>query len=114
LPDTAVPYDCQRCGACCVQLGPFDGAAYVYLDRLEARRMRWLGLPVLEAALGARFLGAAPHEGAGGRPACVAFAGELGGACGCSVHADRPSVCRGFEVGGELCREARDQAGLPL
>src|SRR4051812_22155964 len=24
-------YDCQGCGACCVQLGPYDGTAYVYL-----------------------------------------------------------------------------------
>jgi Fe-S-cluster containining protein len=107
-------YDCQACGACCVQTGPFDGNAYVYLDRQEASRLRGLGLPVVEAALGARCLGAAPHEGAGGRPACVAFGGVLGGRCGCSVYADRPSVCREFEVGGELCREARHQAGLPV
>jgi Fe-S-cluster containining protein len=105
-------YDCRRCGACCVQTGPHDGSAYVYLDRDEARRMRSLGLLVVEAALGARCLGAREHQGAGGRPACVAFTGTLGGGCACSAYEDRPSACREFEVGGRLCREAREQAGL--
>jgi Fe-S-cluster containining protein len=107
-------YNCQNCGACCVQLGPYDGNAYVYLDKEEAHQMRALGLPVVETAMGSRCLGAAQHEGAGGRPACVAFAGELGGPCGCSVYEDRPSVCRAFEIGGPLCREAREWAGLSM
>jgi Fe-S-cluster containining protein len=76
--------------------------------------MKALGLPVVTAALGARCLGAARHEGAGGRPACVAFAGQLGQQCGCAIYKDRPSVCREFEVGGQLCRQARQQAGLTL
>jgi Fe-S-cluster containining protein len=107
-------YDCQSCGACCVQHGPHDGNAYVYLDREEARRMRSLALPVVEHALGLCCLGAVSHEGAGGKPACVAFAGQMGEACGCSIYEDRPSVCREFEAGGPLCREAREQAGLPV
>jgi Fe-S-cluster containining protein len=106
-------YDCQRCGACCVQFGASDGNAYVSLDREEARRMRSLGLPVVHAALGGPCLGARQHEGAGGRPACVAFEGDLGGPCRCTVHDSRPSVCRDFEAGGQLCREARMRAGLP-
>jgi len=44
-------YDCRACGACCVHLGPYDGNAYVYLDAEEARRMRRLGLRVVEALL---------------------------------------------------------------
>jgi uncharacterized protein len=108
------PYDCQECGACCVHLGPYDGNAYVYLDREEAGRMRRLGMRVIEATMGSRCLAAAPHEGADGWPACVAFEGNLGARCGCSVYRDRPSVCRDFEPGGDLCREARDRAGLPL
>jgi Fe-S-cluster containining protein len=107
-------FDCQTCGACCVQLGPYDGNAYVYLDKREAQLMRSLGLPVVETAMGSRCLGAAAHEGAAGRPACVAFAGELGGRCGCSIYENRPSVCRELEVGDELCRQAREQAGLPI
>jgi Fe-S-cluster containining protein len=107
-------YDCQTCGACCVHLGPYDGNAYVHLDEAEASRMRGYGLRVVQTPLGARFLAAAPHDGAWGFPACVAFEGELGARCGCSVYADRPSVCRRFEVGSDMCREARDRAGLPV
>ncbi len=108
------PYDCQSCGACCVHLGAYDGDAYVYLDRGEAARMRRLGLRVVEAALGSKCLAAAPHEGAWGYPACVAFEGEFGVRCGCSVYADRPSVCRDFGSGSDVCIEARERAGLPV
>src|SRR3954463_12737880 len=105
MPATST-YDCQTCGACCVQFGSCDGTEYVYLNRNEASVMRGYGLPVVRATLGDLFLGARPHEGSDGRPACVALAGKLGGPCGCSVYEDRPSVCREFEVGGESCREA--------
>jgi Fe-S-cluster containining protein len=107
-------YDCQTCGACCVHLGPYDGNAYVYLDPDEARRMRRLGLRVVREALGARCLAAAPHDGAWGYPACVAFEGELGIRCGCSVYSDRPGVCREFAAGSDVCKEARERAGLPV
>jgi Fe-S-cluster containining protein len=107
-------YDCQACGACCVQQPPFDGRSYVFLDRQEAKEMRRLGLTVVQAALGGSFLGCRTHAGAGGRPACVAFQGQVGGTCGCSIYADRPRVCRQFAVGEQDCREAREQAGLPV
>jgi Fe-S-cluster containining protein len=107
-------FDCQTCGACCVQFGPHDGTAYVYLDRDEVHQMRSLGLPVVRQAMGGVCLGATSHDGAGGRPACVAFTGHLGGPCGCGIYEERPSICRDFEVGGELCRVARSQAGLPV
>jgi Fe-S-cluster containining protein len=107
-------FDCQSCGACCVHLGPSDGNAYVFLDREEAGRMRRLGLRVVESPLGARCLAAAPHEGAWGYPACVAFEGQVGGRCACSIHPERPSVCREFEAGSDLCHEARERAGLPI
>ncbi len=108
------PYDCQSCGACCVHLGAYDGNAYVHLDRAEAARMRRHGLRVVEAAFGSKCLAAAPHEGAWGYPACVAFEGELAVRCGCSVYRDRPSVCREFEPGSDVCREARERAGLEV
>jgi hypothetical protein len=38
----------------------------------------------------------------------------VGVACGCSIYPDRPSVCRQFAVGEALCRDAREQAGLPV
>jgi Fe-S-cluster containining protein len=107
-------YDCQACGACCVQQPPRDGTSYVFLDRQEAREMRRRGLTVVQAARGDSFLGCRAHAGAAGRPACVAFRGTVGQTCGCSIYADRPRVCRQFAVGERLCRQAREQAGLPV
>jgi Fe-S-cluster containining protein len=114
MDDGERAYDCQTCGACCVHLGRNDGNGYVYLDHQEAVRMRRHGLRVVEAALGSRCLAAAPHDGAWGYPACVAFEGEVGGCCGCSVYEERPSVCREFTSGSDVCREARARAGLPV
>src|SRR3954471_12581779 len=79
---TVAAYACQTCGACCVQLGPYDGTEYVYLDRDEASVMRSHGLPVVRTALGGLCLGARPNEGSGGRPACVALVVRLSGPCG--------------------------------
>jgi hypothetical protein len=38
-------YDCQQCGACC--LDPKGGEAYAWHDRAEANRMRRRGLTVV-------------------------------------------------------------------
>jgi len=114
LQDDSQPYGCQSCGACCVNLGGSDGNGYVYLDRQEAVRMRRLGLPVVEAAMGSKCLAAVPNDGAWGYPACVGFEGDVGGRCGCSVYDDRPSVCREFTSDSDVCREARDRAGLTV
>jgi len=38
---------------------------------------------------------------------CVALRGEVGVAVGCACYDARPSGCRNFVPGGELCREAR-------
>ena len=111
-PDGPAGYDCRACGACCVHLGPYDGTAYVPLGPGEARRLRRLGLPVVADPAGPRRLAAAPHDGAWGYPACVAFEGELGSRCGCAVYPHRPAACRRFAAGSGACLEARDRAGL--
>lgn len=52
-------------------------------------------------------------------PRCVALEGEIGLACACSIHPQRPSPCREFEAswaGGEhqpRCDQARRRHGLP-
>jgi len=107
-------YDCQSCGACCVQQPASDGISYVFLDRQEAKAMRRLGLTVVQAPPGDSFLGCRTHQGAGGRSACVAFQGRVGGPCGCSIYGARPRVCRQFAVGERHCRQARERAGLPI
>jgi uncharacterized protein len=104
-------YDCQRCGACCADHGGLGGDGYAYLSPPESRRMRRLGLSVVNDG-GAAFLGT--RAGQGVSPVCVAFRGRVGSGCGCSVYADRPGVCRSFRVGEPLCLQARRDAGLPV
>ena len=103
-------YDCQQCGACCTN-GADAGTDYVYLRKDEARRMRRLGLSVVQSS-GASYLGLRARGE--GPPACVAFRGDVGGPCGCSIYEERPEKCRSFAVGDFFCRQARAEAGLPL
>jgi Fe-S-cluster containining protein len=104
-------YDCQQCGACCVDF--FGTEGYIQLGPGEPARMRRLGLPVV-AWHGQTLLGTLPHDGPGGKTCCVAFAGNVGRACACAIHPDRPRACREFEVGSPGCLFARESAGLPV
>jgi len=101
-------YDCQTCGACCIDY--FRTPGYIQLTDEEAVRMRRLGLPVV-TVLGQLELGTRPYDGVG-EVCCVAFVGAVGGECACSIHPDRPGACRRFEAGSEMCRCAREEAGL--
>ncbi len=104
-------YDCQQCGACCVFA--FGEEGYVSLSRVEAKRARRRGLPVVEDS-GCGFLGTRPHDGPAGDSICVAFTGAVGGACACTIYPQRPKKCRQFEAGSRACRKARRAAGLPV
>lgn len=104
-------YDCQGCGACCVDY--FGGDGYIDLAPGEDRRMRRLGLAVVSFH-GAPLLETRPHAGPGGDTACAAFVGTVGVACHCSIYPDRPQSCRRFQVGSPGCRFAREAAGLPV
>ena len=104
-------YDCQQCGACCVDY--FGTEGYIQLNAGESGRMRRLGLPVVSWH-GQTLLGTRSHDGPGGETCCVAFAGKVGGACACAIHPDRPRACREFEPGSPGCRFARQEAGLPV
>jgi Fe-S-cluster containining protein len=105
-------YDCQQCGACCVDyLDPFGAAGYVQLNPDEPESLRRLGLPIVEID-GREFLGTVEHECGGS--VCVAFAGSVGQQCGCSIYEQRPDRCRRYEVGSVQCRAARFQSGLPV
>jgi Fe-S-cluster containining protein len=43
---------------------------------------------------------------------CVALEGEVGASVRCSVYNCRPTSCRKFVVGSELCLEARKAKGI--
>ena len=103
-------YDCQKCGACCTNHEQDHG--YVWLTNHESKQMKRLGLTVVRAG-GSSFLGTRAREGAG-NPGCVALRGSVGGPCRCAIYRSRPRNCRQFEVGGSLCKAAREHAGLPV
>ena len=103
-------YDCQTCGACCVNSN--SGRGYVALSKKEAATARRLGLPVVADRKGDARLGAVPHDGSGGETVCVAFSGTVGGRCGCTIYGGRPKECRDFLPGSLKCRYARHEAGL--
>ncbi len=103
-------YDCQQCGACCIDY--FGTEGYITVAPAELPRMRRLGLSVIEWH-GQQLLGTRPHDGPVGERCCVAFVGEVGRDCACSIHPDRPRECRAFEAGSPGCQFARREAGLP-
>jgi len=43
---------------------------------------------------------------------CVALEGQIGVSVKCSVYNCRPTACRKFEPGSELCVEARKAKGI--
>ena len=106
-------YDCQHCGACCADPDSPPEGGYVYLRKDESKQMKRLGLSVVQEA-GDDFLGTRIHAGGRSCLVCVAFRGQIGGRCGCSIYQARPQGCRRFEVGSPLCKVARQEAGLPV
>jgi Fe-S-cluster containining protein len=104
-------YDCQQCGACCVDY--FGTEGYIQLSDDEAVRMRRLGLPVVNV-FGQLELGTKDYDGPGGDTCCIAFVGKVGESCACAIHPERPHACRRFQAGSEGCKYARLEAGLPV
>lgn len=90
-------YDCQSCGACCSYKWSWP---ILKKDRSDAlnipKEMQRDDYPLLKTKDGR----------------CVALTGEVGKCVGCSIYENRPSACRKFEVGSELCKEARLQKKL--
>ena len=100
-------FDCCACGACCC-LG-FD----VLLTDSEAERseadprlakLTWLYRS--SAGLTARFLRKDERTGH-----CIALTGALGNVR-CSIYAERPNLCRVFEVACPDCLDARAKMGV--
>jgi Fe-S-cluster containining protein len=107
-----VSYDCQACGACCVDF--FGEPSYVALSPASEEAVRRVGLPVITSTSGWPRLATKPHTGPGGETICSALAGTVGGACGCLIYEDRPNVCREFLPGSLKCQVARAESGLPV
>jgi len=106
LEGALVTPDCQSCGACCVEdlarpVVPSDPTPR-YLTRSVRGAMGF----TRDEAGHVRQMG----SDAAGR--CLAFRGEPGSSCRCSIYERRPAVCSTFEPGNDLCLQARQELGL--
>jgi len=94
LPEEG-PYDCQACGACCVEAGSViliqsdQGIPAHLLSRHKTGQME-------------------VSKYMGGR--CKALEGVIGSCVSCSIYENRPQVCKQFEPGSPGCEEARSGA----
>ncbi len=92
-------YDCQSCGACCSHRWSWP---LLKKDRSDAtnisKELLRNDYPLMKTI----------------DNRCVALIGKIGCNVSCSIYNDRPSACRKFESGSELCKEARAKAGLKV
>jgi Fe-S-cluster containining protein len=107
----ARPNPCLSCGVCCTLF-----RVSFYMGELDDVRPG--GVPSALAEQVTPFLAA--MKGTTSTPVrCVALEGDIGRAARCSIHPNRPSVCREFEASYEngtpnpRCDEARARYGLP-
>ena len=104
-------FDCQSCGACCQASKDYTGEQYIRLTAedvnqftLEQQRLHTVAVDNDPYGMvGALCLN---------KGVCSALEGTIGEAVSCSVYSNRPSICRTFDMGGDCCRLAREEAGL--
>lgn len=103
--------DCQRCGACCVNLPSNRAEGFAYWVEIGE------GDAILERADLVRKH--VVHDGDGvphlrivddGR--CLALRGALGKQVDCTIYHHRPSPCRTVQPGDELCLRYRREHGV--
>ena len=105
-------YDCQHCGACCIS--DYDAEDYVHVTNEEAEDFweRKLGKLLHEERTfgGSPMLSMRTKHDRTGNCRCIALRGTIGKKVHCSVYDIRPSVCRGFTPGSNVCDYARQIA----
>lgn len=114
MPD----YDCQNCGACCVNDVEF--AIHPSVTKRDVSRLSdyyrrnhvldSFGNNVDDPSEGLD-VGLRMIKGKDGF-ACVAFRGQVGGPCSCFIYDRRPEICQKFKPGGVECKYAREVEGL--
>ncbi len=104
---SAVDFDCQACGACCIHAGdvPVEASDDPVPRHLTRSVRGRIGFGSWEAERGTRVMA---------RRACNSCAAlsQSGGRNVCRIYDSRPSVCREFEAGSSECLEARKKGGL--
>ncbi|MBL8616035.1 MAG: YkgJ family cysteine cluster protein [Deltaproteobacteria bacterium] len=105
-------FDCERCGACCVNTDENQGEGYPWYVEVDDPRSALLRVLALRATFVVADPRGRPHLrlGAGGR--CCALEGALGAAVRCAVYEHRPAGCRKVTAGDAACRRARAERGL--
>lgn len=101
------PYDCQACGACCIEAGTVP----VYADETQVPEDRLSAYPThLRHPVPPGTRQVAKHLG--GR--CRALEGEIGACTRCTIYAARPRVCAAFAPGTDACKDSRLRASRKM
>ena len=90
--NTADDFDCQSCGACCVEAG-----AVILAEEDD------VPVSLVQHVANLRCM---VTEGTSFR--CAALLGTVGRSVGCAIYGRRPEVCRSFDAGSDECLSARD------
>lgn len=102
----AVPWDCQRCGACCAHF-----RVSFYWGEVDEAPGGWVPIALTQTLTPlTRCMQGTWHAS----PRCVSLAGDIGQQVGCQIYAQRPSVCREVMAGDPQCLRARRAHGLPV
>jgi hypothetical protein len=96
LETAADGFDCQTCGACCVEAGAVILAEEDDVPGALVQHVANLRCMVTE---GTSFR-------------CAALLGTVGLSVGCAIYRRRPEVCRSFDAGSDECLSARDAMRL--
>ena len=115
LPEGGVQvgvFDCQACGACCVNSEENRAEGYPWYVEVEDRRSPLLRVPDLKRSYVVADPAGRPHLRLDGRGRCLALGGALGRAVACAVYEHRPANCRRVIAGDADCVRARVEQGL--
>ena len=104
-------YDCQRCGACCVNLPENVAEGFSSWVEIEPDDVI-LADAELVRKLVVRDGDGVPHLRLAPDGRCLALRGGLGRRVKCDIYADRPSPCRRVQAGDELCLRYRREHGI--
>jgi len=101
-------YDCVRCGACCIS--DFDAIDYVQVteeDRAPLTEEEQDFYIHVEDDYGKPCTSMKTAYDSRGNCRCKALEGVVGRRVSCGIYDRRPSVCRKFEPGTDVCDYAR-------
>jgi len=101
--------DCAVCGACCEAHSPQMGYRVILLpgdiEKLTEEQQEWLVDRGHRKAIGLK-------QNAEGVHVCQALEGKIGDGAHCSIHDNKPQLCRDYRIGNKQCLSARKRRGL--